>query len=400
MLVLFLAPVYAAINVYVLRWVFHLIGMSFGRPFQNWIRVVTAAVYIFVCLSPLFTYLFPDSERKKITARIANGWMGAFLYLVLLIAALDLIRLCAERIPRLHQFLPQSGKWFVFACWAVVFAVAAICLYGHVNARNIRITRYSAEIPSEALAGQELRIVLAADLHLGYSVGREHVKQMVSKINALEPDLVCFAGDIFDNNYEAVDEPQKVAAELSRIDSVYGVYACYGNHDYEEEILAGFTFDSKDSVSIGEKMRKLLQDAGIRTLEDEVVLIDGSFYLAGRRDDSSDKKSGTARKNPRELLRGLDQSKPIIVMDHQPKELQELADAGADLDLCGHTHGGQLFPANILTECIWENPYGYGRTGEMHHIVTSGAGIFGPYMRIGTKSEIAEIHITFTPVQR
>src|SRR5699024_4579548 len=112
-------------------------------------------------------------------------------------------------------------------------------------------------------------------------------------------------------------------------------------------------------------------------------------------DYSSRKKSGNIRMSPEELLSGLDHDKPIIVMDHQPKELQELSDAGADLDLCGHTHDGQMFPGNIVTSLIWENSCGYLKKGDMHNIVTSGAGIFGPYMRVGTKSEIVAISVNF-----
>ena len=395
MLAFLLAPVYIAVNVYVLRWMFRFIQACFRRFYSKWIRAVAAVLYLLICLTPLLAFLFPESGLKTFAARIGNGWLGIFLYLVLLIAALDLIRVCARRIPVIKKRIQQPEKWLAAAGWAVILAVAGISLYGSSNAGNIRITKYSVSIPSESLSGQKLKIVLAADLHLGYSIGYEHVKQMVDKINDLEPDLVCLAGDIFDNRYESIGEPERIAEELSRIDSRYGVYACYGNHDYEEEILAGFTFDSGQKVQIGDKMRELLRDAGIRTLEDEAVLINDSFYLAGRRDYSSEKKSGKTRKSPQELVQGLDPEKPLIVMDHQPRELQELADAGVDLDLCGHTHDGQLFPANIVTGLIWENAYGHQKTGDMDHIVTSGAGIFGPYMRVGTKSEIVKISVEF-----
>ena len=77
------------------------------------------------------------------------------------------------------------------------------------------------------------------------------------------------------------------------------------------------------------------------------------------------------------------------------KELKELADAGVDLDLCGHTHDGQMFPGNLVTDMMWENSYGYLKKGKMHNIVTSGLGVFGPDMRVGTKSEICRIKIKF-----
>ena len=83
------------------------------------------------------------------------------------------------------------------------------------------------------------------------------------------------------------------------------------------------------------------------------------------------------------------------MIDHEPRELSALADAGVELDLCGHTHDGQLFPGNIVTSFFWENSYGYLKKGQMHNIVTSGVGVFGPNMRVGTKSEICTIRVNF-----
>ena len=91
----------------------------------------------------------------------------------------------------------------------------------------------------------------------------------------------------------------------------------------------------------------------------------------------------------------LDESKPIIVIDHQPKELQELADAGVDLTLSGHTHDGQLFPGNIFINYFWENAYGKINKGKMTSIVTSGVGLFGPNMRTFTDSEVAKLNVKF-----
>ena len=89
------------------------------------------------------------------------------------------------------------------------------------------------------------------------------------------------------------------------------------------------------------------------------------------------------RKTPQEIIEGMDVSLPVLVIDHEPRELQELADTGVDVDLCGHTHDGQVFPGNIVIRFFWENPCGYLKKGNMHNIVTSGVGLFGPNMRVG-----------------
>ena len=144
-------------------------------------------------------------------------------------------------------------------------------------------------------------------------------------------------------------------------------------------------------------MDEFLEKANIRLLHDEGILVDNSFYLFGRADASRPGKDINSRKTPAEITTDMDQSKPILVIDHQPKELSELSAAGVDLDLCGHTHDGQMFPGNLTVRLMWENPCGYLQKDNMHNIVTSGVGIFGPNMRIGTKAEICPIHITFEP---
>ena len=193
----------------------------------------------------------------------------------------------------------------------------------------------------------------------------------------------------------ALDDPEKLAEILRGIRSKYGVYACYGNHDIQEKILAGFTFGSKEKKESTPEMDEFLEKAGITLLRDEYVLIDDSFYLYGRPDYERPGRGIDKRKTPQEITEGMDVSLPVLVIDHEPRELQELADTGVDVDLCGHTHDGQVFPGNIVIRFFWENPCGYLKKGNMHNIVTSGVGLFGPNMRVGTKSEICDVSICF-----
>ena len=238
-------------------------------------------------------------------------------------------------------------------------------------------------------------MVLIADLHLGYNIGCRQMEQMVEKINAQDPDLVVVAGDIFDNEYEALEDPDRLEKILRGIQSKYGVYACYGNHDIQEKILAGFTFGGKEKKESSVKMDEFLEKAGITLLRDEYVLIDDSFYLYGRPDYERPGRGIDERKSAQEITADMDLSLPVLVIDHEPGELQELADAGVDADLCGHTHDGQLFPGNLTIKLMWENACGYLKKGDMHSIVTSGVGLFGPNMRVGTKSEICDIMMHF-----
>ena len=126
-----------------------------------------------------------------------------------------------------------------------------------------------------------------------------------------------------------------------------------------------------------------------------MVCIDDSFYIAGRMDASKPGDGSSRRMSPESILSGLDQDKPIIVLEHQPRQLDRLAESGADLQLCGHTHDGQTFPGNLVIRLFWENPCGYLLKDGLHSIVTSGVGVWGPAMRLGTKSEVCQITVHF-----
>lgn len=289
----------------------------------------------------------------------------------------------------------SSRRTFVTAGTVCIAVILSVSVYGFLNGKHIRTTEYEVAIDKDAGDIHSMKVVLTADLHLGYNTGNHEMEQMVKKINAQDPDLVVIAGDFFDNDFDALDGPDKIAATLRGIKSTYGVYACYGNHDVQEKILAGFTFNHDEKKVSDPRMDQFLTDSGITLLRDEGVLVEDSFYLYGRADEERPGRGIDERRTAEELTEGMDMAKPVIVIDHEPKELDELAQAGVDLDLCGHTHDGQMFPGNVTIKLMWENAYGYLKKGKMHNVVTSGVGVFGPNMRVGTKSEICAIDVSF-----
>ena len=321
------------------------------------------------------------------------------MYTIMTVGIADVLRLLLK-YPLKNLNFPGRTLLFGNVGTAVVGIICAVIIttvsiYGVINAGNIQTTKYDISIDKKAGKLDSLNVVLIADLHLGYNIGCRQMEQMVEKINAQDPDLVVVAGDIFDNEWEAVQEPARMAKILRGIKSRYGVYACYGNHDIEEPILAGFTFRQSAPKASSPEMDAFLTAAGIRLLRDEGVLIEDSFYLYGRADARRPGAGITKRETPQEITANMDKSKLIIVLDHQPRELAALAAAGVDLDLCGHTHDGQMFPGNLVVRPFWENFYGYLKKGDMHNIVTSGVGLFGPNMRVGTKAEICPITVYF-----
>ena len=393
MIAVFLAPVYLILNAYIFRWLIRFMGACTHHFQKTWVRLIVLAVYGFLALSILLAFFWP----ARWLIYISNIWFGTLCYILLTILVADGIRLIAKLIVKRmkKREWKESRRLFVASGTLCISLILSLSVYGYLNARQIHTTDISVTIKKSCKDLDSMKVVLVADLHLGYSVGNAQMSQMVRKINAQDPDLVVIAGDIFDNNYDALKNPDKIARTLRGIKSNYGVYACYGNHDIQEKILAGFTFSHDKKKMSDPRMDQFLKDANIQFLHDEGVLIDDSFYLFGRADRERPGRGISKRLSPKELTKEMDTDKPILVIDHEPDQLQELADAGVDIDLCGHTHDGQMFPGNLTIKLLWENPCGYLKKDQMHNIVTSGVGVFGPNMRVGTKSEICVIDVGF-----
>ena len=403
MVAIYLAPAYLAVCAYILFRTIHWIQVLHSI-FQNvWVCRGIGLIYFFVVFSILIAFMAPASGFRRFMKLLSNYWLGVLVYTIMTVGIADGLRLLIK-YPLKNVAFPGRELLFSNVGTAVVGAVCAVIIttvsiYGMINAGNIQTTKYDISIDKKAGKLDSLNVVLIADLHLGYNIGCRHMEKMVEKINAQNPDLVVVAGDIFDNEYEALENPDRLAAILRGIQSKYGVYACYGNHDIQEKILAGFTFGGKEKKESSVKMDEFLEKSGITLLRDEYVLIDDSFYLYGRPDYERPGRGIDKRKTPQEITEGMDVSLPVLVIDHEPRELQELADAGVDADLCGHTHDGQLFPGNLTIKLMWENACGYLKKGNMHSIVTSGVGLFGPNMRVGTKSEICDIMLHFNRIK-
>ena len=389
-----LAPFYILVNVYVVRWMIRWMGAC-SHIFQSAVfRAVFIIFYILIASSLLTGFLINKPEfLHRILKNTGNYFLGTFLYIILVIVVVDLVRLILKYV--FHARFLEFRSTFVITGFVCMALIILISVYGILHVGTIKVTPYEVTVNKKVKDMDSLKIVLLADTHFGYSINCRHAQKMVEKINAQDPDIVCIAGDVFDNDYDAISDPEGVCNALKSIKSRYGVYACWGNHDLDEPILAGFTFGGKKKDQADPRMEQLLRDANIHLLTDEAELIDDKFYVVGRNDSSRTHKLGGQRLSPAQLTKDLDLDKPVIFIDHQPKQLQETADAGADLDLCGHTHDGQIFPGNLFIHLFWENSFGYLKKDKMHNIVTSGVGVWGPDMRVGTNCEICPITVHF-----
>ena len=395
MIAIYLSPIYLLLNLYILRWAYLWMGTCHSILRTLGFRLIFAVIYVLLSTSLLTGFLIKNPKSLHRMLKITgNYFLGIFLYTLVIILLADFGRILLKYVFHASWIHSRTAFTVAGAICALLILLLSAC--GIFHAKYIKTTSYDVIINKTIPECTSMKVVLLADTHFGYNAGVLHARELVRKINKQKPDLVCIAGDIFDNEYDAIRNPEKLEQTLRGIKSTYGVYACWGNHDLNEEILAGFTFKHKDgdlSDIKDPRMKKFLKDSNIHILEDESVLINDQFYVIGRKDASLTEKIHETRKAPAQLTEKLNRDKPIIMIDHQPKELQELADAGVDLDLCGHTHNGQTFPGNFTIKLMWENPCGLLSKDNMTNIATSGAGVWGPAMRIGTDSEICSINI-------
>lgn len=395
MIAIYLSPIYLLLNLYILRWAYLWMGTCHSILRTLGFRLIFAVIYVLLSTSLLTGFLIKNPKSLHRMLKITgNYFLGIFLYTLVIILLADFGRILLKYVFHASWIHSRTAFTVAGAICALLILLLSAC--GIFHAKYIKTTSYDVIINKTIPERTSMKVVLLADTHFGYNAGVLHARELVRKINKQKPDLVCIAGDIFDNEYDAIRNPEKLEKTLRGIKSTYGVYACWGNHDLNEEILAGFTFKHKDgdlSDIKDPRMKKFLKNSNIHILEDESILINDQFYVIGRKDASLTEKIHETRKAPAQLTEKLDRDKPIIMIDHQPKELQELADAGVDLDLCGHTHNGQTFPGNFTIKLMWENPCCLLIKDNMTNITTSGAGVWGPAMRIGTDSEICSINI-------
>ena len=234
-----------------------------------------------------------------------------------------------------------------------------------------RVNDYTVEVPRRSSASTQLKVVFASDFHLGVLTEADFMDRFVALVNAQEADVVLLGGDILegDRRGEAFD---RFEAHFRRLRSRYGVYAVPGNHE-----------------GYGGVRDEFYGRADIRLLRDAVEKIDGVCYLAGRDDGGRSR----GRKTIEALLDGLPDDLPLILLDHRPTDLENVSRTRVDIQFSGHTHHGQLFPINFITNREYELSWGYLKKRQTHFFVTSGVQLWGPRVRTAGHSEILLVRV-------
>lgn len=309
--------------------------------------VIPVVIIGIIFLFPMIGALVPDGPVCWFFQKWGNITIG---YLIYFFGTLLIVRIIEFIINIIRRI--RSGKWQGTSrktsaiMLSVIFALAVtINVAGFAQSHDVKTTFY--ELPKETLGqDQPLRIVLIGDTHIGVNSTPQLYRDMVDRINEQEPDIVVVAGDIVTSSYGAMRDPDTYSSILSGINARVGKYVVYGNHDVEEPLLGGFTYIGAENAHRHPEMEQFLKNCGWTLLRDEVARIPelNGLFIAGRRDESRPGDGVKERATLAELMSGTSPDDPVLLLQHEPTDLEELDKFGIDLAVSGHTHDGQIFP--------------------------------------------------------
>ncbi|WP_257446574.1 metallophosphoesterase [Archangium lipolyticum] len=361
-------------------------------------RVARLLAMAFLFLMTLLLMLRRTLQRE-LPVELADGvavvsytWMGLALLLVISLLVADLARgLLALgqrlRAPATAHVSPapsvdEGRRLFLAQAMTGSAAIAggSVAAYGRWRAfAPPVVTELAVKIPKLPRALEGLSIVQLTDIHVGPFIRREFMDELVHRANALRPDLIAVTGDLVDGDVPTLGGS---VAALGNLKARFGSFFVTGNHDY---------------YSGDEEWTAFLQTLGLQVLRNRHVRIGdagGSLDLVGVDDWSGGKRRGRKGYDLDQALAGRDPDRAAVLLAHQPANFKVAAERGVDLQISGHTHGGQIFPMTLLIGLGWEHSAGLYRHGDSHIYVSRGCGFWGPPMRVGSPPEIVKLVLT------
>jgi len=331
--------------------------------YSTGVKVLLSILYWLCALSLFIAFALRKSSIHQggltLIYEVGSSWLVFTLYMVIGLLLFDIIKLIYKPVP----------FSFLITCALTLCTLS----YGYYSYLNPKIQRFDLQIDKEA-KDSSLKIVGLSDMHLGIGTGKEMLKKYVELINAQKPDLILISGDLIDNEVKPL-YANRMEEELSLFKATYGVYMVPGNHEYIGGINECINF---------------IKQTPIHFLKDSMIELPNGVQIVGR-----DDKHNSNRSSLEDLMKKVDISKPVILLDHQPFGLDNTANAGIDLQLSGHTHSGQIWPMNLIVKNMFERSYGYEKRKDSHIYISSGISLWGPPFRIGTNSEIVVFDIKF-----
>lgn len=350
-------------------------------PKDSSLRIYYLVIFLFLSISYIAGRALERNSISPLSSSliwIGSFWLGMMVYFLFGVILLDILRLINHFTGLFPAILVRDWTKTKFITAIALTAIVIITVVaGRINAITPRVFTMNIKVGKKADPLKSLNIVAASDIHLGTIIGNGRLNYLVNKINSMNPDIILLPGDIVDEDLGPVIK-QNLGETLKKLNSRYGVYAITGNHEFYGGVEAATRY---------------LTDHGIEMLRDKTLKINDSFYLIGREDRTLNQVR--KRKTLQELMADVDKSKPVIMMDHQPFELDEAVQSGVDLQLSGHTHHGQLWPFNFITNRVYEVSWGFKKKENTNIYVSSGFGGWGPPIRLGNRPEIVNIKLIF-----
>jgi predicted MPP superfamily phosphohydrolase len=371
---------------------------AFGAVMPRWL----IAWYVFWPLAALIVMSFPlthfFSRRLAIELPPWLLFSTAILYGVLVmgfaaVLIADVLGLIARRLPFLQTmcaYVRRHPHHLGFLVLGVVVLQVALGLY---HAYTPRETHFSLTIHKPLKNGEkQLRIVQLSDLHISRFSSATLMQEMVSRVNRLQPDMIIFTGDTIDNSVKPYFD-QDMPRILSGLKSRYGVYIIMSNHDY---------YGESPRLNIDAYTRSnmhVLRDEVFYLEEPGITLIGRDDWIRGIRQlpPGTSPDITTPRAPLAALTAHADPATPWILLDHQPREIDEAIAQKIDLQFSGHTHNGQFFPINFIVKYLYKKAWGQLTQGAYTLIVSCGFGTWGPPLRLPGYAEIVVADVLFQP---
>lgn len=366
---LYIILAYIFPNIYVF---FRIKNLFISKGYRLWYLLV----YLLLAVIYPFGENYAHQELNFFTQLLSavSGYILVFyLYLFLFVLLYDLFLLVNLLVRIVPSETRKSFSYRFKTFSAVIFLSVIIVLAGAINLNTIRVSKYQVDVQKRKAKADHLRVAFVADFHIQQNTSLSFVYQFVRKVNAQQPDILLYGGDIVEGGREN-ETTKAIESALKSIQTKYGVFGVLGNHEFYR----------------GREQGTFFRKAGITILCDTVVSIDSSFYLAGRFDQHI-----RQRKTISEILGKIAPDRPIILLDHRPTELQEVRRTAVDAQFSGHTHNGQLFPINLFMHSMYELTWGHKKIGNTHFFVTSGLRLWGPPVKTAGKSEIMLVDFSF-----
>ncbi|MDQ1335657.1 MAG: uncharacterized protein QG552_2607 [Thermodesulfobacteriota bacterium] len=375
----FLAFISVFLTIYGLLHFYAFLKVQKAFAFSRGIGAVLVCFMLVMVLSPMIVRLSESLATDALSRTLAFAaytWMGLLFLFVSAALFIDLYRLiCAVGA---HLFHGKLGRWVPSATVVFFAALAASVVgtaYGYLEAVTIRNAHITIQTPKIPKGLKRLRIVQISDIHLGWMVGERRLENILARVREAKPDILISTGDLVDGE---MDDASGLAEMFRLIRAPYGKFAVTGNHEF----YAGL-----------DRSLRFTKAAGFTVLRGTGVDIEGVIFIAGVDDEAGHRSGLFAGDREEELLSQVPVGRFALLLKHRPY-VDPKVDRRFDLQLSGHTHGGQIFPFSLIIKMLYPVDAGLLKPKDGAYLyVSRGAGTWGPPIRFFAPPEITTIDL-------